>query len=84
MELGRVTLEGENIKIDVEAGAEDSEGTHGIVRGERNKEPRVTMIVRRFLLSVDGKTLTYRLLMATTTTPKLTPHLECVLHKVAD
>lgn len=66
--------------IDLQAGQELLEGAKGIVRGDHNKEPRAIMIVRRFQLHNDS--LKYKLLLATSTTPKLTHHIECDMARV--
>ena len=67
-----------SIRWDSQAGQETTQGDN-IIRGERNKEPGTFMVVRRFKLV--GDVLSYNLLMATSTTPKLTHHLSATLEK---
>jgi len=65
--------------MDLEAGQETKDGGVGLIRSDRNKEPKTHMVVRRFQLK--GSVLHYKLLMATSTVPKLTHHLECEMQK---
>ena len=73
-EIGKGSIEEAEdgtIKVEVECG--------GVMRGERNKEPKTEMVVRRFQLKVD--VLTYDLLMSTSTTPALSHHLHGELRR---
>ncbi len=68
--------------MDLEAGQDTADGGKGSIRGDRNKDPKTLMVVRRFQLLNKGAVLQYTLLMSTSKTPKLTHHLQCVLKKV--
>jgi hypothetical protein len=68
--------------IDLASGQEGVEGGKGIIRGDRNKDPKTLMVVRRFQLLDKGAALQYTLLMSTSKTPKLTHHLQCTMKKV--
>ncbi len=82
VEHGKVYVDDTGVvRIDVESGQETKEGGRGIMRADRNKEPKTLMVVRRFHLDRVSGVLRYTLLMSTSTTPKLTPHLECTMKK---
>jgi hypothetical protein len=68
--------------IDLAAGQEGVDGGKGIIRGDRNKDPKTLMVVRRLQLLDKGSTLRYTMMMSTSKTPKLTHHLQCTLKKV--
>lgn len=81
IELGKMYLHDSGdgtLCIDTQAGQETKDGLN-MVRGERNKDPKCFMVVRRFKLKDD--VLSYNLLMATSTTPKLTHHLHADLKR---
>jgi hypothetical protein len=68
--------------MDLQSGQEMVEGGKGIIRGDRNKDPKTLMVLRRIQLLNKGAVLQYTLLLSTSTTPKLTHHLSCVMKKV--
>jgi hypothetical protein len=74
-----VAEEGAVVLMDTQAGQETVEGIN-IIRGERAKDPKTFMVVRRFRL--EGDQLSYELFMATSTTPKLTQHLKVTMQRV--
>lgn len=60
---------------------QSTDGTRGLIRGERNHRPYVKVVRRDF--SIDGDTLHYVLFMSTDNNPSLTHHLECTLKRIA-
>ena len=81
VEQGRLHIvEEENtILMETQAGQETVEGVN-IIRGERAKDPKTFMVVRKFKLCQDE--LSYELYMATSITPKLTLHLKVSMHRI--